>query len=135
MSRVLLSGEIEAVREIDRRGERILFVPNHSTHSDPQLMTEVQRQLGVPSCFMAAYDVFLRSRLNAWVMQRVGAFSVDREGSDRKSMAEALTVLKAGRFALTIFPEGNVYMMNDRVTPFLEGAAFLAIKAQRELGS
>ncbi|MCB1091165.1 MAG: 1-acyl-sn-glycerol-3-phosphate acyltransferase, partial [Verrucomicrobiae bacterium] len=107
VSRVLLSGEIDAVREIDRRGERILFIPNHSTHSDPQLMTEVQRQLGVPSCFMAAYDVFLRSRLNAWVMQRVGAFSVDREGSDRKSMAEALTVLKAGRFALTIFPEGN----------------------------
>lgn len=130
-----LSGATEAVRAIEERGERILYVPNHSTHSDPQLMTEAHRQLGTPSCFMAAYDVFLRGKFHAWVMQRAGAFSVDREGSDRKAMAEALSVLKAGRFALTIFPEGNVYMMNDRVTPFLEGAAFLALKAQKELGA
>jgi 1-acyl-sn-glycerol-3-phosphate acyltransferase len=132
---VSLSGAAEAVRGIEERGERLLFVANHSTHSDPQLMTEAHRQLGVASCFMAAYDVFLRGRVHAWVMQRAGAFSVDREGSDRKAMAEALSVLRAGRFALTIFPEGNVYMMNDRVTPFLEGAAFLALKAQKELGA
>ncbi|MCB1061913.1 MAG: 1-acyl-sn-glycerol-3-phosphate acyltransferase [Verrucomicrobiae bacterium] len=129
-----ITGAAEAVREIEARGERILFTPNHSTHSDPQIITEVHRQLGVTSCYMAAYDVFLRSKLNAWVMQRAGAFSVDREGSDRKSMAEAVKVIKAGRFALTIFPEGNVYLQNDRVTPFLEGAAFLALKAQKELG-
>lgn len=132
---VRLTGAVEALREIERRGERLLFLPNHSTHSDPQLMTEAHRQLGVGSCFMAAYDVFLRGRLHAWVMQRAGAFSVDREGSDRKAMAEALAILKAGRFGLTIFPEGNVYMTNDRVTPFLEGAAFLGIKAQKELGA
>lgn len=129
-----ITGATEAVRAIEARGERLLFTPNHATHSDPQVMSEVQRRLGVSSCYMAAYDVFLRSRINAWVMQRAGAFSVDREGSDRKSMAEAIKVIKAGRFALTIFPEGNVYLQNDRVTPFLEGAAFLALKSQKELG-
>lgn len=129
-----IGGAIDAIREIERRGERVVFTPNHSTHSDPQVMTEVQRRLGAPSCYMAAYDVFLRSRLTGWVMQRAGAFSVDREGSDRKSMAEALKWLTSGRFSLTIFPEGNVYMTNDRVTPFLEGAAFLALKAQKDLG-
>ena len=65
-----ITGAAEAVREIEARGERILFTPNHSTHSDPQVITEVHRQLGVTSCYMAAYDVFLRSKLNAWVMQR-----------------------------------------------------------------
>ncbi len=129
-----IEGAIDAVREIEKRGERLLFAPNHSTHSDPQVMTEVQRRMGTPSCYMAAYDVFLRGRVNGWVMQRAGAFSVDREGSDRKSMAEALKWLNSGRFGLTIFPEGNVYMTNDRVTPFLEGAAFLALKAQKDLG-
>ncbi|MCB1232385.1 MAG: 1-acyl-sn-glycerol-3-phosphate acyltransferase [Verrucomicrobiae bacterium] len=131
---LLIDGATDSVKAIEKRGERILYVPNHSTHSDPQVMTEVQRRLGTPSCFMAAYDVFLRGRINGWVMQRAGAFSVDREGSDRKSMAEALKWLNAGRFGLTIFPEGNVYMTNDRVTPFLEGAAFLALKAQKDLG-
>lgn len=112
---------------------RILFLPNHSTHSDAEIMVEVQRQLHRRSAYMAAYDVFHRGRFKAWVMQRLGAFSVDREGSDSRAMSTAVKVLARGRLALTIFPEGNVYFMNDRVTPFLEGAAYIGIKAQREI--
>lgn len=32
------------------------------------------------------------------------------------------------------FPEGNVYLTNDRVSPFLDGAAFIALKAQAAAG-
>ena len=114
-------------------GASLLFLPNHSTHSDPQIMTEVQRRLGISASFMAAYDVFLRGKVGAWMMQRCGSFSVDREGSDRRSMSTAIDVLKK-RKSLTIFPEGNVYFTADRVTPFLEGAAFIGVKAQKALG-
>jgi hypothetical protein len=114
--------------------QHILFVANHSTHSDPQIMVEVQRQLGLPTLFMAAYDVFLRSKLDAWVMRKTGAFSVDRDGSDRQSMNTAVKALVDGEYGLTIFPEGNVYFMNDDVQPFMEGAAFMAMKAQKKLG-
>ncbi|MEM0897405.1 MAG: 1-acyl-sn-glycerol-3-phosphate acyltransferase [Verrucomicrobiota bacterium] len=132
---VEVSGAIEAVRDLKKNGKRILFIPNHSTQSDPYLMMEVQRQLGVPSCFMAAYDVFLdNGPFRAWVMQQIGCFSVDRDSSDSRAMKAALDVMTRGKYALTIFPEGNVYLTNDRVTPFLEGAAFLAFKAQKELG-
>ena len=68
-------------------------------------------------------------------MQRHGAFSIDREGSDKQSMKEAIRILKEGEYAMTIFPEGNVYLNNDRVTPFMEGAAFVSMRAQKELGS
>jgi hypothetical protein len=64
----------------------------------------------------------------------MGCFSVDREGSDRASMKEAIRILNEGQRALTIFPEGNVYLTNDRVTPFLEGPAFIGLKAQKDLG-
>jgi len=125
----------EVVREARKlAGNRLLFLPNHPTHSDPPIMIEVFRQIGVPISFMAAYDIFLQSKLNAWCMQRTGCFSVDREGSDRKSMKEALRVLKKGDRGLIIFPEGNVYLTNDKVTPFLDGPAFLGMKAQQELG-
>lgn len=124
----------EKIEALAKSGAKLLFLPNHSTHSDPQIMSEVHRHLGLPSFFMAAYDVFLRGKLNAWVIQRTGSFSVDREGSDRKAMATAIGVLKE-RGSLTIFPEGNVYFTNDRITPFLEGAAFIGAKAQKELGS
>ncbi|MCB1236052.1 MAG: 1-acyl-sn-glycerol-3-phosphate acyltransferase [Verrucomicrobiae bacterium] len=133
VAEIRLEGEAERARELARRGERLLFVANHPTHSDPQVMVEIQRRLGARTCFMAAYDVFLRGKLQAWIMQRSGAFSVDRDGGDRRAMAAALEILGAGRFGLTIFPEGNVYLTNDRVTPFLEGAAFLGLKARKEL--
>ncbi|MEM9479256.1 MAG: 1-acyl-sn-glycerol-3-phosphate acyltransferase [Verrucomicrobiota bacterium] len=132
---VEVSGALEAVRAIRKKRERVLFIPNHSTQSDPYLMMEVQRQLGVPSCFMAAYDVFLdNGPFRAWVMQQIGCFSVDRDSSDSRAMKAALEVMTRGKYALTIFPEGNVYLTNDKVKPFLEGAAFLAFKAQKELG-
>jgi 1-acyl-sn-glycerol-3-phosphate acyltransferase len=130
---VMLEGATDEVREAKEKGERLMFVMNHPTHSDPQVVTEVHRRLGVRSSFMAAYDVFLRSRLTAWVMQRMGHFSIDREGSDRKAMSTAIQVLKDGERALNIFPEGNVFLMNDRVSPFLDGAAFIALKAQAAL--
>ena len=59
----------------DFQGKRLMFVANHSTHSDPQMVAEVQRQLGLCSCFMAAYDVFERNKLTSWVMQHTGCFS------------------------------------------------------------
>ena len=114
---------------------RFVFMPNHPTHSDPQVMMEVCRQLHVNPAFMAAHDVFARGKLASWLMQRIGAFSVDREGSDRKAMKCATEILTAGKYPLVIFPEGNVYLCNDRVTPFVEGAAFIALRAQKELGS
>lgn len=115
-------------------GHRLLFLPNHPTHSDPLVMVEGLRQAGLTSRLMAAYDVFERSALHAWVMQRMGAFSVDREGSDRQALKEAVAILSGGQAPLTIFPEGNVYLMNDRVTPFLDGAAYIAFKAQQQAG-
>ena len=117
-----------------RSGARLMLLPNHSTHSDPQMMLEVQRRMQIRSSMMAAYDVFLRSKLNAWLMQRMGCFSVDREGSDGQAMKCAVDILIEGKRALTIFPEGNVLLMNDRVAPFLGGAAFIGMRAQKKLG-
>lgn len=130
---ISISGETDALEEARRKGDRLLFVINHPSHSDPQVVTEVQRRLGIPCSFMAAYDVFLRSKLSAWAMQRMGNFSIDREGSDRKAMAAAIKVLTDGERALNIYPEGNVFLTNDRLAPFLDGAAFIALKAQAAL--
>ena len=125
----------ERVLPLVQAGKRILFLPNHSTHSDPQVMLEVQRRLRINAATMAAYDVFLRGKLQAWFMQSIGCFSIDREGSDKQAMNCAIDILMAGEQALTIFPEGNVLLMNDRVTPFLGGAAFIGMRAQKKLGA
>lgn len=133
VAEIRISGATEALKESMGKGDRLMFAINHPTHSDAQVFCEVQRRLGVSGCFMAAYDVFLRTRMNAWCMQRLGNFSIDREGSDRKAMAAAIEVLKEGKSALNIYPEGNVFLTNDRLAPFLDGAAFIALKAQAAL--
>jgi 1-acyl-sn-glycerol-3-phosphate acyltransferase len=133
ISEIRIEGETEMLHESKAKGDRMLFAINHPTHSDAQVLTEIHRRLGVPSCFMAAYDVFLRGGFHAWCMQRMGNFSIDREGSDRKAMAAAIKVLTDGKMALNIYPEGNVFLTNDRLAPFLDGAAFIALKAQAAL--
>ena len=123
----------ETLRQTVEPGDRVVLMPNHPTHADAAIMLEASRRAGLTTQMMAAYDVFLRSRLDAFIMQRLGAFSVDREGSDPRAMKTALGVLEKGKHALVVFPEGNVYLENDRVTPFSEGAAFLALRSARQL--
>ncbi|MCH7873045.1 MAG: 1-acyl-sn-glycerol-3-phosphate acyltransferase, partial [Planctomycetes bacterium] len=129
---VQLSG-FEDLAALRRPSDRLLLLPNHPTHCDPNIYTEALRRIGVTTHVMAAYDVFLRSRRVAWIMQRMGTFSVDREGSDPRAMKQAADTLLAGRHALTIFPEGNVYLQNDVVTPFHDGAALIGLRAARTL--
>ena len=118
----------------EERNARFIILPNHPTHSDPQVINEICRRMDKKPSFMAAYDVFARSKFISWFMQRTGAFSVDREGSDRKAMKCAAQILDEGQYPLVIFPEGNVYFCNDRVTPFAEGAAYMGLRAQHKLG-
>jgi len=125
----------DRVLPVIKATSRCLLLPNHSTHSDPQLMFDVQRRLNLKASTMAAYDVFLRGALQAWFMQCIGCFSVDRDGSDKLAMNCAVETLMEGKRALTIFPEGNVFLMNDRLSPFLGGAAFLGMRAQKKLGA
>ncbi len=130
---IQIEGALDEIQEAQKSGDHLVFVINHPSHSDPQIVTEIHRRLGISSCFMAAYDVFLRGRCRAWSMQKLGNFSIDREGSDRKAMGAAIGVIKEGSYALNIFSEGNVYLTNDRVTPFMDGAAFIALKAQKAM--
>ncbi len=122
---------VQSLQHVYRSGDRLLLTPNHPTHSDAAILLEALARARVLPAVMTAYDVFLRSRMDAWVMQKLGCFSVDREGSDPQAMAEAAATIERGRRALVIFPEGNVYLTNDQVTLFHDGAALLATRAAR----
>jgi 1-acyl-sn-glycerol-3-phosphate acyltransferase len=114
-------------------GDGALLAPNHSHDSDPHVMMDVGKTLGRQLYFMAAWQVFLAHKgIDGWVMQRMGAFSVDREGCDRRAMRQAQDLMTRGDW-LVVFPEGEIYHTNERLTPLREGVAFMAITAQRDL--
>src|SRR5436190_11494061 len=132
ISKVTIVG---AERWLNKLGpcDGVLLAPNHSHDSDPHVMIDVGHQLGRQLYFMAAWQVFLAHKgIDGWVMQRFGAFSVDREGCDHRAMRQAMDLLTAGQ-ALVVFPEGEIYHTNERLTPLREGVAFMAVTAQRDL--
>ncbi|HUY93026.1 MAG TPA: lysophospholipid acyltransferase family protein [Pirellulales bacterium] len=114
-------------------GDGVLLAPNHSHDSDPHVMMQVGWRIGRQLHFMAAWQIFRpHLGLDGWILQRMGAFSVDREGCDRRALKQGAEILTTGR-SLVVFPEGEVYRLNDRLTPLLDGVAFMAFSAQREL--
>jgi 1-acyl-sn-glycerol-3-phosphate acyltransferase len=114
-------------------GDGVLLAPNHSYDADAHVMMEVGRRSRRRFYFMAAWQLFRGHRgIDGWVLQRMGAFSVDRENVDRRAIRQATELLTRGD-TLVVFPEGEVYRLNERLTPLLEGVAFMAYTAQREL--
>ncbi|NLH15177.1 MAG: 1-acyl-sn-glycerol-3-phosphate acyltransferase, partial [Phycisphaerae bacterium] len=110
----------------------ILIAPNHSSHADPFTICTVSEQIGKPFYYMVAWEVFVR---HGWYWQQFlrqhGCFSVDREGTDMQAFRAAVEILQTRRNPLVIFPEGNIYHVNDRVTPFRDGPAAIALTAQK----
>src|SRR6476619_7450697 len=93
--------EITGVEHLKTIGERdgAMIAPNHSHDSDPHVMMHVGKTLGRQLYFMAAWQVFLAHKgIDGWVMQRFGAFSVDREGCDRRAMRQAGELLATGQW-------------------------------------
>ena len=111
----------------------VLLTPNHCDHSDALVLCEASDQLGQPFHFMACYQVFtLTNRLMRHVLRWHGVFSVDREGTDLRAFRQAVEILRHGPSPLVIYPEGEIYHTNDRLTPFRAGAAAIALSAARD---
>jgi hypothetical protein len=63
----------------------------------------------------------------------LGVFSVNRGATNREGREFARNVLIQGRYDLLMFPEGEVYLLNDLVMQLKPGVARLALEAANEL--
>ena len=63
------------------------------------------------------------------MLQRCGAFSVDREGADLASFKAAINILREGRYPLVVFPEGEIYHHHERLDSLNEGVATMVLRA------
>jgi hypothetical protein len=124
---------VERLQAARKEGCGILLTPNHSFHWDSYCLLESAQQMSCPFYFMTAWQVFAQSSwFDRMSMQRCGCFSVDREGNDMQAMKTAVDILQNRHHPLVIFPEGDVYHTNDRITAFRDGAAALALMAARK---
>ena len=121
------------VRDQLNQGNGVLIMPNHASHADPYVIYAGADKVGTALHVMATWHVFHgQSRLIQWALQKHGCFSVDREANDIGAFRIATKILQEKPEPLVLFPEGEIYHCNDRVTPFREGAAAIAVTAARK---
>jgi 1-acyl-sn-glycerol-3-phosphate acyltransferase len=115
-----------------KAGSGVLLASNHCRPCDPMVLALLSREVGRPFHVMASWHLFMQSRVQSFLLPRLGGFSVYREGLDRESLKCASRILAEARFPLVIFPEGFVTRNNDRLMNLMDGMAFLARAAAKQ---
>jgi 1-acyl-sn-glycerol-3-phosphate acyltransferase len=131
VTRVEIVG-LETLRAALRERASVLIAPNHCRACDPMVVAILAARAGSPLYTMASWHLFMGARFQAWVLRRLGAFSVYREGLDRTAIKTAIDLLVEARRPLTIFPEGIVTRSNDRLAALIEGTGFIARSAAKQ---
>ncbi len=112
---------------------RIILAPNHSRRSDPMLVALLAKSVRQPFHYLTNWHAFLESKMQGWLIRRLGGFSIYREGLDRKALRVSGQLLTMGRRPLVIFPEGEVSRTNDFLCPFMRGLSFIVKAASDAL--
>jgi 1-acyl-sn-glycerol-3-phosphate acyltransferase len=115
-----------------KAGHGVLLASNHCRPCDPMVMGLLSREVAAPFHVMAGWHLFMQNRVQSFLLPRIGAFSVYREGMDRESLKCATRILAEARFPLVLFPEGFVTRNNDRLFNLADGVAFLARAAAKQ---
>ena len=84
---------LERLRESLSAGHGVLLTPNHCRPCDPGVVCELCRQAGTTPLIMASWHLFMQGRLKAFLLRRVGAFSVYREGLDRQALQARVSAI------------------------------------------
>jgi 1-acyl-sn-glycerol-3-phosphate acyltransferase len=112
-------------------GHGVILAPNHCRMSDPLTFTELSAYVGRNMHAMASWHLFKMSWVNNFMLRRIGAFSVYREGVDRQAISTAVDILVAGKRPLVLFAEGALSRHNDQLMPLMDGTAFVARTAAK----
>ena len=115
--------EIEGAEKFPKDKAAVVIANHMSAHDPILLMGLFHGKIN----FMAKAELF-KNKLFAWVLNKVGAFPVNRGGNDLKAVKHALKILKDNK-VLGIFPQGT-RMSSADAEQAKGGAAFMAIKSK-----
>ena len=124
--------DLEVLRAPARAG--IILASNHADETDMKACLELLRRCGRRFLYMMNREAFDEGfGIAGWWLQRLGSFSVERGGHNEVAKRYAIDVVKRGREVLVVFPEGEIYYLNDLVQPFKSGVVDIGMQAVVEM--
>jgi len=121
--------ELEKLKQITP-GCGLILTPNHADEMDPRICFEIARRARRRLIFMCNREAFDElNGLAGKALQGIGAFSVERGGKDSAAKSFAVSVARDAKDILVIFPEGEIFYLNQSVQPFHSGAFEIGIQA------
>ena len=129
-----LVGLIFRIKVINRENEPLdggfLVCGNHVSATDAVIVYYAFRKHQIR--YMAKKELFNIPLLSS-LIRMLGAFPVDRSGSDVGAIKKSVDMLKEGK-CVGIFPQGHRYPAVDpRTTPKKNGAALICTRAQADV--
>lgn len=125
----LSAQDLNKLKELPKQSGLIL-APNHADETDPRLCLELSRLSGkrlISMCNREAFDELFG--LAGYVLQRLGHFSVERGTHDTRAIEHAIEVVERGSDGLVVFPEGEIFYLNEEIQPMHAGAIEIGMQA------
>jgi 1-acyl-sn-glycerol-3-phosphate acyltransferase len=124
--------DLEVLRDLPT-GVGIILTPNHADETDLKVCWDLSRRCGRQFLFMMNREAFAEGfGVAGWWLQRLGGFSVERGGDNAEAKRYAIEIVNRGQEVLVIFPEGEIYYLNDLVQAFKSGAVDIGMQAVLE---
>ena len=123
---------LEHLRDSLSKNAGILLASNHCRWADPVVVGTLG--LGVKQYFyyVVSYHLFKQKRLIGWWLNRIGGYSILREGADRDAIRATVGILAKAERPVVMFPEGTWFRQNDRIGPLQEGLGLIVRQAARQ---
>lgn len=121
--------DLDSLRKLPP-GAGVILIPNHADETDPRVCLELSRRSGkrfISMCNREAFDEIYG--LAGWALQKLGHFSVERGAHDTRAKQFAIETVQKGAEVLVIFPEGEIFYLNEVVQAFHSGAVEICMQA------
>ncbi len=110
----------------------ILLASNHVRWADPIVVGAMGLEVQQYLYYVVSYHLFKQNRLIGWWLNRIGGYSILREGADREAIRATVGILSRAERPILLFPEGTWFRQNDRVGPLQEGLGLIARQAIKQ---
>ena len=123
---------VEHLRDSLDKKAGVLLAANHVRWADPLVVGTLGKQLKQYLYYVVSYHLFKQKRLIGWWINRIGGYSILREGADREAIRVTAALLAEGERPVVLFPEGTWFRQNDRVGPLQDGLGLIVRQAVKQ---